>query len=104
VLSLWKENGQQPPREIEDLGPICIALSYCVICFKPETFDAFLDVEMRYLVSITIGYGLEGRRSIPGRGKIFSLFHSVQRGSVCHTAFYPMITNGSFLEVNTTGS
>jgi hypothetical protein len=30
--------------------------------------------------------------SIPGRGKIFSLFHSVQTGSGAHPVFFPMGT------------
>jgi hypothetical protein len=38
---------------------------------------------------------LDGRGSIPGRGKI-SLRHSVQTGSEAHPASYPMGTGGAF--------
>jgi hypothetical protein len=34
--------------------------------------------------------------SIPGRGKEFFLFHSVQTSSGAHPASYPMGTGGSF--------
>jgi hypothetical protein len=45
---------------------------------------------------ITVGimkdHGLEGRSSIPGKGKTFSLLHSVQSGSGTHSASYPVGT------------
>jgi hypothetical protein len=41
-------------------------------------------------VDIGTGYGLDGRGSIPGRGKSF--LHSVQTGSEAHPASYPMGT------------
>jgi hypothetical protein len=40
-------------------------------------------------VGIAAGYGLEGRGSIPDRGKRFSL-HSVQTGSGAHPISYQM--------------
>jgi hypothetical protein len=45
---------------------------------------------------IARGYGLDDRSSIPGRGKNFSLLHSVQNGSRVHTASYPMGKGCSF--------
>jgi hypothetical protein len=41
-------------------------------------------------------YGQDGRGSIPGRGKRFSLLHSVQTGSEDHLPSYQMGTEGSF--------
>jgi hypothetical protein len=48
------------------------------------------------LSGYTAGYGLDSRGSIPGRGKRFSLLHSVQTGSGAHPASYPMGTAGDF--------
>jgi hypothetical protein len=43
-----------------------------------------------------MGYGLDGRGSIPGRGKIFFLLHSVQTESETHPASYSMGTRDKF--------
>jgi hypothetical protein len=43
-------------------------------------------------VLIATGYGLDGRSSIPGRGKRISLLLSVQTGSRAHPASYPIVT------------
>jgi hypothetical protein len=43
-----------------------------------------------------LSYGLDGRDSIPVRGKKFSLLLSVQTGSRAHPASYPIGTGGSF--------
>jgi hypothetical protein len=45
-----------------------------------------------------MGYRLDGRGSIPSRGKYFSLLRSVQTGFEVHPA-YPMGTWGFFLGV-----
>jgi hypothetical protein len=37
-----------------------------------------------------MGYGQDGRGSIPGRARDFSLFHGVQTDSGAHPASYPM--------------
>jgi hypothetical protein len=37
-----------------------------------------------------MGYRMDSRDSIPGRGKRFSLLHSIQTGSGIHPASYPM--------------
>jgi hypothetical protein len=47
-------------------------------------------------VSTVRGYGLDRWDSIPGRGKIFSLLHSIQTDSRTHLASYLMGTEGSF--------
>jgi hypothetical protein len=41
-----------------------------------------------------MGYGLDGRGSIPGR-QGFSLLHSVQTDSVAHQTSYPLGNGGS---------
>jgi hypothetical protein len=43
-----------------------------------------------------LGYGLDGRGSILGRVKFFSLLHTVQTGSGAHIAFCEMGIVGSF--------
>jgi hypothetical protein len=45
-------------------------------------------------VGIATGYGLDG--SIPGSGKIYSLLHCVQSGSVGHPDSLSVGTRGSF--------
>jgi hypothetical protein len=45
-------------------------------------------------VGIATGYGPDGRGSISGRGKRFSLLHCVQTGSGAYPASYPMGTWG----------
>jgi hypothetical protein len=47
-------------------------------------------------VCIVTYYGLDGRGSIPRRGKRFSLLHSFQTGSRANPASYTMGTGGSF--------
>jgi hypothetical protein len=47
-------------------------------------------------VNIATGYGLNGRSSIPGRVKSFSLIHRAHAGPWAHPASYPMGTEGSF--------
>jgi hypothetical protein len=47
-------------------------------------------------VDTAMGYGLDGRGSIPERGKRFFLLHSVQTGSGANPASYPMVIAGSF--------
>jgi hypothetical protein len=42
------------------------------------------------------GYGLDGRRSIPGRASDFCLLRSVQTCSGVHPASYPMGSRDSF--------
>jgi hypothetical protein len=41
-------------------------------------------------VGIVMSYGLDGRSSIPGRGKDFSLLQSVQTGSRADSASSPV--------------
>jgi len=41
-------------------------------------------------------YGLDDWGSIPGKGKIFSLYHRVQTGSEAHPASYPLDTRSPF--------
>jgi hypothetical protein len=48
-------------------------------------------------------YGLDDPGSIPGRGKGFSLLHSVQTGFGAHLASYPMCT-GALPGVKAAGS
>jgi hypothetical protein len=43
-------------------------------------------------VGVATGYELEGWGSILGRGKVFSLTHSVQTGSEAYQVLYPMGT------------
>jgi hypothetical protein len=45
---------------------------------------------------IATGYGLDGRGSIPGEARDFSLLHSIQTGSGTHLASHSMGTAGSF--------
>jgi hypothetical protein len=47
-------------------------------------------------VGVGTGHGVDGRGSISGRGKSFSLLRSIQTGSGVHPAFYPMCTKRSF--------
>jgi hypothetical protein len=42
-------------------------------------------------------YRLEGRGSIPDRGKKYVLLHGVQTGSGAHPAFTPVASGGCFL-------
>jgi hypothetical protein len=54
-------------------------------------------------VGIAMGYGLDGRGSISGRGKNLSLLHSVETSSGSHAAFHPTGTGGSFPESKAAG-
>jgi hypothetical protein len=47
-------------------------------------------------VGVVTGHGLDDRGSIPGRGKTFSLLHSIQPGSGAHPSSYPMGKRGNF--------
>jgi hypothetical protein len=47
-------------------------------------------------VGIATGYGLDGRSSISGRGKKFSLSHSVQTDSEAQPSSYTVGIGGSF--------
>jgi hypothetical protein len=47
---------------------------------------------------MAMGYWLDGRGSVPGRGTRFFHLHSVGAGSGAHPASYPTGTGGSFLE------
>jgi hypothetical protein len=42
------------------------------------------------------GYGLNGRRCVPGRGKRFVLFHNAETGSRALSITYTIGTTGSF--------
>jgi hypothetical protein len=55
-------------------------------------------------VGIDMGYGLDGRDSIPVQAKDFSLLHSVQTGSGTHPASYAMGTGGCFPGVETSNA
>jgi hypothetical protein len=48
-------------------------------------------------------YGLDGRDSIPKKGKKCSLFQTVQTGSWAHSVTFPMDTWGSFSTVKWSG-
>jgi len=50
-----------------------------------------------------LGYGLDDRCSILGRGRNYSLRHRVQTGSGAHPAFYPKGNRGSFRELKGLG-
>jgi hypothetical protein len=50
-------------------------------------------------VGIAKGYGLDGRGSIPGKDKSFSLLCNVQIGFGAHPTSYPMGTQGSLPKV-----
>jgi hypothetical protein len=56
----------------------------------------YMIVSRHSPVGIVTGYGLDGRGSIPGRDKIFSLLHIVQISSGAYTASYPKGTGGAF--------
>jgi hypothetical protein len=54
---------------------------------------------LEYLRRFSKGLGngiLRSRDSVPGTGKRFFLFHSVQGGFEAHLGSYPMITADSF--------
>jgi hypothetical protein len=52
-------------------------------------------------VDIATAYGLDGRGSIPKRGKIIPLLHSVQTNPRVHRTSYTKDTGGSFPEDKT---
>jgi hypothetical protein len=71
-----------------DLGPVVtLWLLNCVFVYTHTNRDSS--------VGIATGYGLEGRASVPGWGKRFSLLHVVQTDSGVHPASYPMGKGGS---------
>jgi hypothetical protein len=47
-------------------------------------------------VVVATGYGLDGRDSIPGKARDFSLLHNIQTCSEIHPASYPIGIGGSF--------
>jgi hypothetical protein len=51
-------------------------------------------------ISIVTASGLEGRVSVAGRGKRFSLLHNVPTGPGTHAASYSMGSGGSPTRVN----
>jgi hypothetical protein len=55
-------------------------------------------------VGTAMGYGLDSRGSIPGRGRDTSLPHGVQACSGAHPASYPSGTGGSYSEGKATGA
>jgi hypothetical protein len=61
-------------------------------------------VQYIFGVGTAIGYGMGDRDLISGRGKEFSLFHSVQTGSEAHPVSYSMDTGGSFPRGKATGT
>jgi hypothetical protein len=87
----------------------CKQLSQCIS--KIATSISFLLKEYYLLgwkspdssVGIVMGRMLEARGSIPGRGKTFSIFHSVQTNSEAHPASCPMGTGGLSLKVKRPG-
>jgi hypothetical protein len=54
-------------------------------------------------VGLATGYGFDGRASILGRARDFSLLNSVQTGSGAHPASYLMCIGGPFLEGKAAG-
>jgi len=53
---------------------------------------------------MNVGYGLDDRLSIPGRGRDFSHLHRVQTDSGAHPASYPMGSGGRFPGGRTAGA
>jgi hypothetical protein len=70
-------------------------IQYTILNFYKMTIQ-YMKKNPDSSVGITTGYRLDGRGSIPGRGKRFSVFHRVQNGSGVHPAPYKMGTEGSF--------
>jgi hypothetical protein len=60
---------------LELLLPAITVLSYCFI---------FTPLKAQYEAGIATGYVLDGRGSILGRGKLYSVFHSVHTDSGTH--------------------
>jgi hypothetical protein len=54
-------------------------------------------------LGIAMGYGLECRRSIPGKGVVISLLHSVHIESGAQPASYTVRTGGSFAAYKVAG-
>jgi len=89
-----------------------VALGLCIYYPRSNSYQTSFTVPLRYDIgvwwrysthcvniegrplSICVGYGLDGRSSIPGRGKdeSFSLRHRVLTASGAHPASYPMGT------------
>jgi hypothetical protein len=53
-------------------------------------------VSLSSTVGIATGSGLDGRGSIAGRGREFSLLHKVKTASRAHPIPYPFGAGGSF--------
>jgi hypothetical protein len=68
-------------------------------CYSPESTPNGLCVAVYACIAedssvgIAMGYGLNGRGSIPDRGKVFSS-HNVQTGPGTHPPSYTMGTGG----------
>jgi hypothetical protein len=51
-----------------------------------------------------MGYGMDGRVSIPDRGKVFPLLYNVQTVLEAHPHFYSVGTRGYFSGVKAAGA
>jgi hypothetical protein len=63
--------------------------------FKQEHYDTryiILHYFILFSVAIATNYWLDGRSSVPDKGKRFSVFHSFQTGSGAHQASFKMGT------------
>jgi len=67
-----------------------------IVYFVIESVRKLLDTPSYATESTRLGYGLDDRGSILGKGTDFSLRHRVQRGSAAHPTSYPMGIAGSF--------
>jgi hypothetical protein len=78
------------------------ALSVRISYFDEKLFQQLIvEISMGLMLVFrsrdsSVGIAMDyGRCSIPGRGKEFSVFHSVQTGSGARPASYPTGTTGS---------
>jgi hypothetical protein len=60
---------------------------------QPPFYPTFFKITFNKGAGIPTGCGLDGRSSIPGRGKTFSLASGQDSGA--HPASYPMGTGGA---------
>jgi hypothetical protein len=78
----------------------CTCVKCVILKLEPRLCGVFVVILWHLVgldcsIGIVMGYGLDGRDSIPGRDKTFSLFlHNVQTGSGVHPISYPMGTGG----------
>jgi hypothetical protein len=77
----------------------CACVKCVILKLEPRLCDVFVVILWHLVgldcpIGIVMGYGLDGRDSIPGRDKTFSLLHNVQTGSGAQPASYPMGTAG----------